>query len=28
VVTNNTARGTLKPGDDRIIAFRLPVTGG
>lgn len=25
VVTNNTTRGTTKPGDDRIIAFRLPV---
>jgi len=25
VVTNNTARGNPKPGDDRVIAFRLPV---
>jgi glucose/arabinose dehydrogenase len=25
VVTNNTARGTPHPGDDQIIAFRLPI---
>jgi glucose/arabinose dehydrogenase len=27
VVTNNTARGTPRTGDDQIIAFRLPVKG-
>jgi glucose/arabinose dehydrogenase len=25
LVTNNTARGTPRPGDDRIVALRLPV---
>jgi glucose/arabinose dehydrogenase len=25
VVTNNTSRGNPKPGDDRIVALRLPV---
>ena len=27
VLTNNTARGIPKPGDDRIVAHRLPVQG-
>jgi glucose/arabinose dehydrogenase len=27
LLTNNTFRGTPKPGDDRIVALRLPVQG-
>jgi glucose/arabinose dehydrogenase len=27
LLTNNTARGTTRPGDDRIVALRLPVQG-
>ena len=25
LLTNNTSRGTVRPGDDRIVALRLPV---
>ena len=25
LVTSNTFRGTLQPGDDRILALRLPI---
>jgi glucose/arabinose dehydrogenase len=28
VMTNNTSRGAPHPGDDKIIAFRLPVKAG
>jgi glucose/arabinose dehydrogenase len=27
LLTSNTSRGTLRPGDDRIVALRLPING-